>query len=138
MRLSSRHRKANPGPNMTSMVDIVFLLIVFFMTVSQVSEANRDNVVLPELEGSKDQSTQTLTINIDPSGVMRISGNVVTLPQLISLAQAEIANVGGNPAMVTVVIRADENGRCETVNDVVEGMSQLRIDRIRFAVQVPQ
>ena len=53
MRLSKRH---NPGlqMNMTPMIDVTFLLLIFFMTVSQVSAVNKEQLELPQLKGSED------------------------------------------------------------------------------------
>ena len=123
---------------MTPMIDVVFLLIIFFMTVSQVSEANREQVDLPKLKGSRDQSPKTLTINVTADQQIVISGNPVSLAQVIDIARGEISGAGNNPDMVSVVLRADQNGKSETVNDIVDAMSRLQVKRIRFAVQVPQ
>jgi len=123
---------------MTPMIDVVFLLIIFFMTVSQVSEANREQVDLPKLKGSRDQSPKTLTINVTADQQIIISGNPVSLAQVIDITRGEISGAGNNPDMVSVVLRADQNGKSETVNDIVDAMSRLQVKRIRFAVQVPQ
>ncbi len=123
---------------MTPMIDVVFLLIIFFMTVSQVSEANREQVDLPKLKGSRDQSPKTLTINVTADQQIVISGNPVSLAQVIDIARGEISGAGNNPDMVSVVLRADQNGKSEAVNDIVDAMSRLQVKRIRFAVQVPQ
>ncbi len=137
MRLSKRNREPNAAINMTPMIDVVFLLIVFFMTVSQVSEANHAPVQLPQLKGSKDQSPKTLTINVTSADVIMISGNAVSLTEVINITLQEIQRAG-NADMVTVVLRADLTASSETVNDIVDAMSQLKVRRIRFAVQVPQ
>ena len=55
MRLSKRRRDTLAIMDMTPMIDIVFLLLIFFMTVSQVSEINKIQLSLPKLEGSDDQ-----------------------------------------------------------------------------------
>lgn len=122
---------------MTPMIDVVFLLIVFFMTVTQVSEANREVLELPQLKGSKDQSPQTLVINVTADETVIISGNPVSLTDVVRIARGEIAGAGGNPDMVSVVIRADQKGTSRPVNDIVDAMSRLQIKRVRFAVQVP-
>ena len=122
---------------MTPMIDVVFLLIVFFMTVTQVSEANREQVELPLLKGSKDQTPQTLVINVSAEGQIIISGNAVSMTDVVTITRNEINNAGGNPDMVSVVVRADQRGTSKAVNDVVDAMSRLRVRRIRFAVQVP-
>ena len=58
---------------MTPMIDIVFLLIVFFMTVSQISESNKELLQLPQLEGSQDLQPSTLTVNINRAGDILVS-----------------------------------------------------------------
>ena len=123
---------------MTPMIDVVFLLIVFFMTVSQVSEANRAQVDLPQLKGSRDQSPKTVTVNVTTDQQIIISGNTVSLARVIDIVRNEVKVAGNSPDLVSIVIRADQNGKSETVNDIVDAMSRLNIKRIRFAVQVPQ
>ena len=122
---------------MTPMIDVVFLLIVFFMTVSQVTEANRARIELPNLKGSKDQIPSTLTINVTADEQLIISGNSVSVIKATEIARAEITKTG-SPDLVAVVIRADQRARSEKVNDIVNAMSRLNIKRVRFAVQVPQ
>ena len=41
--------------NMTPMIDIVFLLIIFFMTVNQVTEVSKERLSLPQVKGGEDQ-----------------------------------------------------------------------------------
>ena len=51
MRLSKHRRAGVPLMNMTPMIDVVFLLLIFFMTVSQVSQINRERLRLPKEKG---------------------------------------------------------------------------------------
>ena len=54
MRHSARGPRSElPGFNMTPMIDVVFLLIIFFMLVSQFSSAENVEVELPEPERSQ-------------------------------------------------------------------------------------
>ena len=54
MRHSARGpRSEPPGFNMTPMIDVVFLLIIFFMLVSQFSSAENVEVELPDPEQSQ-------------------------------------------------------------------------------------
>ena len=52
MKLSKHRRRPDVAFNMTPMIDIVFLLIIFFMTVSQITQVNDEPIELPKLEGS--------------------------------------------------------------------------------------
>jgi biopolymer transport protein ExbD len=123
--------------NMTPMIDIVFLLIIFFMTVTQVSKINREQVELPKLQGAEDQKPTTLTVNVDRAGEIVVSGNRVTTARLLAIVSQELAKVGDDPSRLTVVLRADERGTSRVVNDIVKSLARLQITRVRIAVQVP-
>ena len=124
--------------NMTPMIDITFLLIIFFMTVTQVSEINKEQLQLPELAGSDDQLESNITINVDQTGQVIVSGNKVTVPELIIMVGEELKKVGNDPRRLKIVIRADERGTSKTVNEIVTAMAGFQISRVRIAVQVPE
>ena len=137
MRLSKHRRATIAEMDMTPMIDIVLLLIIFFMTVTQVSELNRERLELPRLAGSEDQKQTTMTINIDAAGQVLVSGNSMSVAQLLTLVSAELAKLGDDPQRMTVVLRADQRGDCRTVNQIVSALGKMQISRLRIAVQVP-
>jgi biopolymer transport protein ExbD len=137
MRLTKRRRTTNPRINMTPMIDIVFLLIIFFMTVSQVSEVNRENLELPVQAGAEDQKPAVLTINFVQDGSMIVGGVTYDLPGVISLIADELARVNDDPTRLTVVLRGDRRGSSGAVNDVVEALTSMDIRKVRIPVQVP-
>src|SRR5690348_5992375 len=83
--------------NMTPMIDVTFLLLIFFMTVNQVSVVNKEQLELPQQRGSQDQSEATLTINVDEVGKLFITGEQRTLPEVISLVSDDLQAHGGDP-----------------------------------------
>jgi biopolymer transport protein ExbD len=136
MRLA-RRRPARLGLNMTPMIDVTFLLLIFFMTVHQVSRVNKEPLALPQLAGTQDQSESAVTINLDREGRILVSGQVLSLPELAGLLGQELAAVGGDPAHLVVLVRADRRGNCRTVNQVMALLSRLDILRVRLAVEAP-
>jgi biopolymer transport protein ExbD len=86
MRLSKHKRRSLPLMNMTPMIDVVFLLLIFFMTVSQVSKLNRENVDLPRLKGAEDQRPTILTINVTQEGRTIVSGNPLSTARLAAMS----------------------------------------------------
>ena len=138
MRLSKHKRDTRADMNMTPMIDIVFLLIIFFMTVTQVSEINRERLELPQLQGAEDQKPATLIVNVDQAGEIIVSGNQIEVPRLLAIVSQELAKVGEDPSRLTVVLRADERGTSRTVNLIVTALARMQIARVRIAVQVPQ
>jgi biopolymer transport protein ExbD len=138
MRLSKQKHRTTADMNMTPMIDIVFLLIIFFMTVTQVSEINKERLPLPQQAGAEDQKPTAITININRAGDVIVSGNTISMAQLLTIVSQELAKVGDDPNRLNIVVRADRSGDSSMVNRIVTSLSRLQVSRIRIAVQVPQ
>ena len=119
---------------MTPMIDIVFLLLVFFMTISQISEVKKTKMDLPKLAGSEDQKPSHVTVNITRKGKILLAQKSVSLAELANVMQKELAKVGENADLLNVVVRADKEAKCREVNQVVTRLSQLQIKKVRIAV----
>jgi len=137
MRLAKRSHGSRLEMNMTPMIDVTFLLLIFFMTVNQVSNINREQIPLPPLAGTQDQSEGGVTINIDRAGEIIVSAQRVSLGELAGLLGQQLAAPNQSAATLTVVIRAHRDGDCRTVNEVVRLLNKLQITRVRMAVEVP-
>ena len=135
MRISKRTRSSGSlEMNMTPMIDVVFLLMIYFMTTLNAKSISKEQMDLPPQKGSHDQSEQALTINVLKSGQIIVAGDELTLPQLITLASAQ---AGSDMAALDVVIRADRSGTSRTVNQITSRLLKLGVVRIRFATEDP-
>jgi biopolymer transport protein ExbD len=134
MRLTKGHQ-TKLEINMTPMIDVTFLLLIFFMTVNQVSKTQREQLDLPQLSGTQDQSQEALVVNVDRDGQIIVSASPLTLPQLIGIVSAELSKVNNDPNQITVLLRADRRGNCRTVNEIVTALVRLNIHRVRLAVE---
>ncbi|PHS11264.1 MAG: hypothetical protein COA78_10155 [Blastopirellula sp.] len=138
MKLSKPKSRHVPEMDLTPMIDIVFMLLIFIITVMRVSEANREPLDLPELVGEKEQSTTAVVVNIMLDGSIIVSNNQIDLGDLAIIISNEIIKMENDPDRVQVVIRGDTNGTCKTENDVIKQLAQLGISRVRLAVHVPE
>lgn len=121
--------------NMTPMIDVVFLLLIFFMTVSQVSQINRLRLELPQQQGTMDQSQTSLTINVGEDGALFVGADATSLAGLVEHVVEQLANVDQDPQRLSVVIRADKRAASRAVNQVVGALSQLGVQRVKVAVE---
>lgn len=135
MKLTKRQHNKTASMNMTSMIDIVFLLLIFFMTVTQISKVEKERLELPKLAGTDDQKPTTLIVNVNQEGAIVVYGREVSLTELVTQVGEELVAVGNEPARLTVVLRADRRGTSRTVNEVVQKLSALGIRQVRIAVQ---
>lgn len=138
MRLSKRSGSRLLRMNMTPMIDIVFLLLIFFMTVTQASRIKEEQLELPQQEGSRDKETSSLTINIRQDGQLVMLGRVLQLDRLLALVNEELVRVDNDPRRINIELRVDQRGESRTANQVAKSLEQLNIKRVSFAVQVPR
>jgi biopolymer transport protein ExbD len=97
------------GLELTPMIDVVFLLMIFFLVASKLEEADRIiDVVLPKASAAKPLTSQPaeFIINIDRDGDYYAGAKPVTLPELCALLVQAAAD---NPGRQQVIVRADEN-----------------------------
>ena len=135
MRLTKRRRNNRPPMNMTPMIDVVFLLIIFFMTVTQVSETNREILELPKLEGSEDQKPTTLIVNVTQDGELIVSGQQISIARLVAIVEEELIRVERNPSLLTIVVRTDQRGTSRMTNEVMRTLTRLGVVKARIAVE---
>ena len=138
MRLNKSAKRQSLKPNMTPMIDVTFLLLIFFISVNQITEANNEPVELPELQGSNDLQPSVLTVNVMEDGQTVVSGETVSIDRFISIVTNELTRQGDDPSRVTVVVRADKRSDARPVNEIVRALTRLQITKIRIAVQVPE
>jgi len=137
----SRHPERLLNVDLASMVDVVFLLIIFFMTAAQFARITRADVELPLEQGEKLKQPDEagLVINITQSGEIIVGSDTVELEGLRSVIQREIrTNYGGQPATLKLMIRADRRCDSARLNNVVELLRELDVAATRVATEVPR
>ena len=95
--------------SLTPLIDVVFLLIIFFMVVSKFEEEEREmDLTLPAASESKPltEKPTELFINIKKDGSYYVGGKVVDLKALEELLQQASVT---NPGRQAVIIRADQD-----------------------------
>jgi biopolymer transport protein ExbD len=97
------------GLELTPMIDVVFLLMIFFLVASKLDEADRFiDVVLPKASAAKPLTSRPreFLINIDREGRYFMGARPIELGALQELLKQAAVD---NPKRQTVIVRADEN-----------------------------
>jgi biopolymer transport protein ExbD len=122
--------------NLTPMIDIVFLLIIFFMVgtkFSELSERERDIALsLPTVTNAKAMTAapSNRVIDIFADGKIELDKKTVTLKQLeqaLASAKREYPKLG-------VVIRGDAEGRYQNVASVMATCRRAEIADLNIRV----
>lgn len=123
--------------DLTPMIDVVFLLIVFFMTTAQFANMNKERLELPQQDGENAAGSEAgIIVNLRASGEIIVAGAPVTLETLLRRVAAEIAKAGSAEEL-DILVRADRGASTSVLNDIAEGLADRGVARWRLATERP-
>ncbi|MEX0607415.1 MAG: biopolymer transporter ExbD [Halofilum sp. (in: g-proteobacteria)] len=118
--------------NITPLIDIVFLLLIFFMVSTTFQTQSQLRVQLPEAQQSAEsEPTEPLEIVISADGQYAVDGRELTNNQRATLvdALARAIEAGDRP----LVVRADSRTPHEAVVRAMDVAGQLGVDQLSIA-----
>lgn len=99
--------------DLTPMIDVVMLLIVFFMLTAQFAASMRSTIDLPREAGANlAEARHSVEIELTRQGEYRIEGDMVSPDRLLQLVGADLRRSKNDE--LEIVVRADRN--CPTVH----------------------
>jgi biopolymer transport protein ExbD len=129
------HIDDQPTLNLTPMIDVVFLLIIFFMVGTKFTELERNVAVkVPQVNdlGALSPAPSRRTINVYRDGRISLDRQFVTLEQLQSVltaARREYDQLG-------VVVRGDADSSFQTVATVLNACRQAGVADMGISVRL--
>ena len=127
------HAKEQPEVNLTSLIDVVLLLLIFFMVTTSFVRETEIRLKLPEAETAPPMSfDEAVEITITADGDYLIDGRQTINRRPITLRRA-LAEVAGDRRDQTVVIRADARASHQSVVTAMDVAGRLGFMRINIA-----
>ena len=137
----SKKRRIGITIDMTPMVDVAFLLLIFFMTTTSFKPPERVSVALP---GSKSEihvpETDTIILTVNKEGEIFISDEDLSQTNLVAkedLVSAILTWRARNPAAV-VVLKGDKEGSYGTMADVMNALAESKTLRFNLMTDIKQ
>ena len=163
MNLNKHDAQTDMDMNMTPMIDVVFLLIIFFMIITDLTQQELEDIKLPVAQtcvpDKPDPKVKRPIVNINAEGLMVAWGNVIFDPEVEDLRPLEgyladrarfMKKEGFNPDLPIgpsnpplpadpLLIRADENTPFKYVQKIMEvcGKTGIQIWKIEIAAAEP-
>ena len=119
MRFKIRNRGRAPALALTSMLDVIFLLLCFFVTVSVFSQWESEiSIKLPNAATGEqpDRLPGEIIVNLAKDGNVSVNGQTLALGEL----QRRLAKISKFYPGQAVIIRADKEVRYETLVKVID------------------
>jgi len=135
MNLRPGHKEESVEINLTPLIDVVFLLLIFFMVSTTFDRHAKLKVSLPESSTKATlQQNDPLVLSIDAKGNYYINDRQVINKSLDTLKQA-MQNTVGDKAIkdVAMVLRADANTPHQFVVRAMDAASQLGLTKLSIA-----
>ena len=124
--------------NMTPLIDVVFLLLIFFMVTTTFSRETRLLVNLPEANAEAAESNPAqIEILVARDGSFSINGRALVNSRIETLIQGLEIESGGDRSLPVLLI-ADAEATHQSVVTAMDGIGQSGFTRLNIATQRPQ
>ena len=114
MNLRGRN-KITPEFNMSSMTDIVFLLLIFFMIASTLVTTNAIDILLPKASG-KTENKKSVSVSIKKDLTFYIDQKMVNIQNI----ESELLSLFQNETVSSIVLRAEKSVPVDYVVKVMD------------------
>lgn len=132
-----RQRTSEVGVNLTPLIDVVFLLLIFFMVSTTFTRETQLTIDLPEAQGApREAAQQPVEILVAEDGSYRVNGRPVADRQFRSL-QAALYSVSAGDTTRPLVIAADAQAPHADVVRAMDAAGQMGFARLSIATREP-
>jgi len=117
--------KVSAAFNMSSLTDIIFLLLIFFMLTSTLVSPNALNLLLPS-SNSQTLAPQTVSVSINKNKEYFVGSRKVPLSQVRNVIQTQLSGQD----KPTIVLNADKSVPIENVVEIMNIANDMKIQLI--------
>lgn len=133
MRRRPRKQSLPPQLMLSTMIDMIFLLLVFFIVSTMyMSEIKTIPIRLPVAQNSETVSKSNFAVTVKKDGVLYLEDNKIEMKQLVANAAAE----SKRDAAFSVIIRADGEANYKTVIKLMDELKGAGVTRFGLATDL--
>jgi len=128
-----RQAREELSVNLTPLIDVVFLLLIFFMVSTTFNRETQLSVDLPEATGLvREEVAQQVEILIDEQGQYRVNGRPLVDARMRTL-QAAVYEISKGDTTLPLVISADAEASHQSVVRAMDAAGQMGFSRLSIA-----
>ncbi len=121
--------------NITPLIDVVFLLLIFFMVTTSFNHENWMQVNLPQANAQAPETPAArIDVVVDRDGNYLVNGAALANNRITTLIAA-LEREGDGDESLLVVLTADENARHQAVVTAMEGVGRAGFANLQIATR---
>lgn len=124
-----KRNKVSAEFSMSSLTDIIFLLLIFFMLTSTLVSPNALNLKLPS-SSAKTVAPASIAVSITKEGQFYLEGKKIAKSSLERNLRGRVRKEGGDSKKITVTIVAETGTGIENVVTVMDVAMRLKVNAI--------
>ena len=123
------HRRRNPSINIVPLVDVLTVLLFFFMVTMQFKQISALNITVPEIKTAcKNEVKEQITIALSPLGEIYLNNQLIEMPQF----EEAIKLAGELTPDLPILLVADEEVPLKHVTTVMDVCRSNKLNKIRL------
>lgn len=123
--------KSNLLVDLSPLIDVVFLLLIFFMVSTRFKDDHGLDLNLPQSESQQETVSENLVIFVDQAGVIHLEENQVPLAELKQTLETKLAAADEK----MVVLKVDKQVSHGLVVSVMDAAKTAGAEGITFAAE---
>ncbi len=126
-------QKEGPDVNITPLIDVVFLLLIFFMVSTTFKDNSEIEITLPKASQAPQETLpQSIELTIDAEGQYYVNQQRLVNTQLETIKRA-LKQVAGEQQSPVIIIKADAKTPHQAVISAMDAARQLGFSKLGFA-----
>ena len=125
VRLESSRRKA-PSIGLTALIDVVFILLLFFMLASDLNRFNRVEIRTTEAGAAASSQGAALFLRVHGDDTYSLVDRRMEAPELIRTLSARL----DSETVASIVVHPDGDVRLQALVDIIERLTELGVGSI--------
>lgn len=120
-----------PEMSIVPLVDVMLMLLVFFMLTTSFVHLGRIHVTLPQASAAGAREQQSIVVTVTANGSFLVNGRALVDSRAATL-RAAIGKIGGENRATPIVVRADKRSHTQAIVTVMDVAGALGFKHINI------
>jgi len=128
--------------SLSSMIDIIFLLIIFFVITASFDREQLDSkITLPQVNSGiaiKSLPTEKLMINISSNGTVKVGFHTMPITDVKNKLENLLYSASSGNANVSIIINGDRSTKHHYISTVLDAIAQSGYDKVQISALISE